>query len=87
MRYLLILLTFVLSFMLSPVAMAQPDPGKPLPEHRFFTLPDTDHFGGDLQALFDTSLTSCQRACASQTACVGFVYNQKSNACFPKSAL
>ncbi|OIQ31511.1 MAG: PAN domain-containing protein [Alphaproteobacteria bacterium MedPE-SWcel] len=37
--------------------------------------------------MFDTSLQACQRACRSQVACVGLVYNVKSNACFPKSEL
>ncbi|ABF65505.1 alpha-2-macroglobulin-like protein [Ruegeria sp. TM1040] len=87
MQRLLILLVFLFSNVLGSVAIAQTSESKPLPAHRFVTQPDTDHFGADLQALFDTSLEACQRACATQGACVGFVYNLKSNACFPKSEL
>ncbi|TNJ41460.1 alpha-2-macroglobulin family protein [Phaeobacter sp. B1627] len=32
-------------------------------------------------------MQACQRACSTQAACVGLVYNLKSNACFPKSEL
>lgn len=87
MRRLLILFVFLFSNVLSPAVQAQSSDSGPLPTQRFVTQPDTDHFGADLQALFDTSLQSCQRACATQSACVGFVYNVKSNACFPKSEL
>ena len=87
MRRLLILFTFLFSHISVPAVQAQADDSGPLPAQRFVSQPDTDHFGADLQALFDTSLKSCQRACATQSACVGFVYNLKSDACFPKSAL
>ncbi|MFV1440322.1 MULTISPECIES: alpha-2-macroglobulin family protein [unclassified Phaeobacter] len=30
---------------------------------------------------------SCARACSAQTDCVGFAFNSRSNACFPKSAM
>ncbi len=87
MRHLLILLTFIFSTVSSSGLLAQSDGAGPLPEMRFVTQADTDHFGADLQALFDTSLSACQRACASQSTCVGFVFNQRSNACFPKAEM
>lgn len=87
MRRLLISFVFILSNMFGSGLMAQSDGAGPLPATRFLTQPDTDHFGADLQALFDTSLSACQKACESQSACVGFVYNQRSNACFSKAEM
>ncbi|MEP2717867.1 MG2 domain-containing protein [Pseudophaeobacter sp.] len=48
---------------------------------------DTDYYGSDLQALFDTDLASCQKACSAQKSCTGFVFNARSNACFPKQSM
>ncbi|EBA17570.1 hypothetical protein RSK20926_07527 [Roseobacter sp. SK209-2-6] len=58
-----------------------------LPEVRFQTFENTDYYGSDLQALFDTDLTSCRQACMAQETCAGFSYNRRSNACFPKSTM
>ncbi|MEN8741905.1 MAG: PAN domain-containing protein, partial [Phaeobacter gallaeciensis] len=54
---------------------------------RYQSFADTDYYGSDLQALFDTDLNACQRACSAQQACAGFSYNNKANACFPKSEM
>ncbi|NIZ13851.1 alpha-2-macroglobulin family protein [Phaeobacter sp. HF9A] len=86
MRRLLISFIFIFSHVFAPLAFAEEEI-PPLPAVRYITQPDTDHFGADLQALFETSLDSCQRACAGQSACVGFVFNTQSNACFPKTDL
>ncbi|WP_072506221.1 alpha-2-macroglobulin family protein [Phaeobacter porticola] len=32
-------------------------------------------------------MRSCARACSAQSDCVGFAFNSRSNACFPKSAM
>ncbi|OED46919.1 PAN domain-containing protein [Rhodobacteraceae bacterium (ex Bugula neritina AB1)] len=37
--------------------------------------------------MFDTDVQSCARACSAQAECAGFVFNQRANACFPKSGL
>ncbi|KIC22085.1 PAN domain-containing protein [Leisingera sp. ANG-Vp] len=37
--------------------------------------------------MFDTDQAACARACSAQAECTGFVFNQRSNACFPKSVL
>ncbi len=66
-----------------PAAQAQ----QAVPEFRYRAYADTDFFGSDLQPLFDTDAASCARACAAQADCAGFVFNQRANACFPKSAL
>ena len=58
-----------------------------IPPLRYQTLADTDYFGSDLQALFETDLASCQRACSAQEACAGFSFNARSNACFPKQSM
>ncbi|UWQ91771.1 alpha-2-macroglobulin family protein [Rhodobacteraceae bacterium M382] len=59
----------------------------PVPDFRYLSSPDTDYYGSDLQALFDTNLKSCIQACAGNSQCVGFTFNTRSNACFPKSAV
>ena len=58
-----------------------------IPPMRYQAFMDTDYYGSDLQALFDTDLTSCQAACSAQSNCSGFVYNSRSNACFPKQTM
>lgn len=56
-----------------------------LPDRHMTVFPNTDFSGEDLQQLFDTDETSCQRACMALEACVAYTFNTKSNACFPKS--
>ncbi|MEX5597621.1 MG2 domain-containing protein [Pseudophaeobacter sp. C1-32P7] len=82
-RFLIVLLSF-LGFSAASV-QAGPDPV--LPQVRYQSFADTDYYGSDLQALFDTDLNACQRACSAQQACAGFSYNNKANACFPKSEM
>ncbi len=57
------------------------------PAFRFVAVPDTDFFGSDLEAVFDTNLETCARICANRENCAGFTFNTRSNACFPKSAI
>ncbi|WP_424979269.1 alpha-2-macroglobulin family protein [Leisingera sp. S232] len=66
-----------------PAAWAQ----HAVPEFRYLSYADTDFYGSDLQPLFDTDVQSCARACSAQAECAGFVFNQRANACFPKSGL
>lgn len=58
-----------------------------VPEHRYLYAQDVDFYGADLTNLFDTSEQACARACSAQDACVAFTFNQRNNACFPKSAI
>lgn len=58
-----------------------------VPEHRYLYSRDTDFFGADLTNLFDTTQEACARACSAQSECVAFTFNQRNNACFPKSAI
>ncbi|MCV2893540.1 alpha-2-macroglobulin family protein [Lentibacter sp. XHP0401] len=58
-----------------------------LPDRHMTVFADTDFAGNDLQQLFDTDEPSCQRACIALKACIGYTYNTKSNACFPKSSV
>ena len=58
-----------------------------VPEHRYLFSQDVDFYGADLTNLFDTSQDACARACSAQEACVAFTFNQRNNACFPKSAI
>lgn len=58
-----------------------------MPEFRYVLSRDTDFYGADLDALFDTDFASCVRACNANVACQAFTYNSKSRACFPKQAV
>lgn len=55
-----------------------------VPDFRFMVTRDMDFYGADLDALFDTDLNSCVRACAENSQCAAFTFNSRSNACFPK---
>lgn len=54
------------------------------PDARVVISRDVDYPGGDLAAIFDTTLDACQNACISNSQCTAFTFNQRSNACFPK---
>jgi alpha-2-macroglobulin len=56
-----------------------------IPDRRFVLTQDTDLPGGDLAALFDTTLEACQRACLTNQACTAFTFNTRNGSCFPKS--
>ncbi|MFY9210105.1 MAG: alpha-2-macroglobulin family protein [Aestuariivita sp.] len=77
---------FILAFLLSLFA-ASALWAQAVPEHRMIATRDVDFYGSDLQALFDTDLATCIRACAQNQACAAFTFNARSNACFPKSAV
>jgi uncharacterized protein YfaS (alpha-2-macroglobulin family) len=79
-----ILVVFAVTFMsLVSGALAQDI----IPDHRFVYSRDVDFYGADLTPLFDTTQSACTNACSADAACVGFTFNSRSNACFPKSAL
>ncbi|MEO1275027.1 MAG: MG2 domain-containing protein [Pseudomonadota bacterium] len=59
----------------------------PLSEKRPVFEADTDFFGGDVRAIFDTTLPLCQSACTAEAACQAFTYNQRSAACFLKTGV
>ncbi|MBE1285158.1 MAG: alpha-2-macroglobulin family protein [Rhodobacteraceae bacterium] len=59
----------------------------PIPTHRYVATPDMDFYGADLDALFDTDLNACIRACDANSACTAFTFNRASLACFPKSGV
>jgi hypothetical protein len=56
-----------------------------IPERRLVLTENTDLPGGDLQAIFDTTLEACQRACLTNPSCTAFTFNTLKGACFPKS--
>lgn len=58
-----------------------------IPEQRLVYSKDIDFFGADLTNLFDTTLDACERACLSNAQCTAFTFNERSNACFPKSGV
>ncbi|WP_425044492.1 alpha-2-macroglobulin family protein [Primorskyibacter sp. S87] len=55
-----------------------------VPQSRLVGTAETDFYGEDLDALFDTDLDSCIRACAANSACRAFTFNNRAGACFPK---
>lgn len=77
-------LTAVLMTMLASSFATYLTAGPAIPSLRYQAFSDTDYYGSDLQALFDTDLASCQRACSAQKTCAGFSFNSRANACFPK---
>ncbi len=83
-RFVLISITFILMLAVQGTqGVAQPA----APEFRFLSTRDTDFYGSDLDALFDTDLRSCIQACAANDRCTAFTYNTRSDACFPKSGV
>ncbi|KNG93824.1 alpha-2-macroglobulin family protein [Pseudaestuariivita atlantica] len=58
-----------------------------LPGARSVVSENTDFYGSDLQALFDTTEEACRRTCTANAACVAYTFNRRSNSCFPKSAV
>lgn len=44
-----------------------------------------DLVGTDLAQIFDTTLSACEAACLNTKTCEAFTFNQRSNACFPKT--
>jgi alpha-2-macroglobulin len=56
-----------------------------VPQFRYLMSRDTDFFGADLDALFDTNLQICARTCTGNDQCSAFTFNTEKNACFPKS--
>ncbi len=83
-RFVFFSITYIISiFALSLGALAQ----TAVPEFRYITTRDADFYGSDLDALFDTDLKSCIRACSANQSCTAFTYNTRSDACFPKSGV
>ncbi|MFQ6550255.1 MG2 domain-containing protein [Aestuariibius sp. 2305UL40-4] len=56
-----------------------------VPDARAVYDPNTDLVGTDLANIFDTTLEACEAACAADAECTAFTFNQRSNACFPKT--
>ena len=77
------LAAFALVFGFSLPAIAQDY----VPDRRLVVTKDVDFYGADLQALFDTDLRSCQNACLGDPNCRAYTFNERSNACFPKSGV
>lgn len=77
------LAAFALVFGLAVPALSQ----EYVPERRLVVSKGVDFYGSDLQSLFDTNFKSCQNACLSDPSCKAFTFNDRSNACFPKSGV
>ncbi len=56
-----------------------------VPDTRTIYEPGIDLVGTDLANIFDTTLRACEAACLNTDRCEAFTFNQRSNACFPKT--
>ena len=56
-----------------------------IPDRRLVLTENTDLPGGDLQAIFDTTIEACERACLTNPVCTAFTFNTRNGSCFPKS--
>ncbi|WP_296426981.1 alpha-2-macroglobulin family protein [Yoonia sp.] len=76
--------TLLVSLAMNFVAFAAMADG-PVPPTRTVYERGIDLVGTDLANIFDTTLPACEAACANDPACQAFTFNQRSNACFPKT--
>ncbi|QBY01952.1 alpha-2-macroglobulin family protein [Rhodophyticola sp. CCM32] len=77
------LFAFLICFLSALPALAQ----EAVPDRYIAITRDMDFPGGDLRPLFDTSFEACSTACLTDPDCNAFTFNQRSNACFPKTAM
>lgn len=63
---------------------AQPLPDA-LDQRRIAITQNMDFPGGDLTPIFETDFESCLAACLADPKCGAFTFNNRSNACFPKT--
>ncbi|MEM8740776.1 MAG: MG2 domain-containing protein, partial [Pseudomonadota bacterium] len=81
--------TRIVAFGMGVLALGAPlsaqDEAQPVPDRRVIAVPDTDFWGGDLRAIYDTESALCERACLGEAACTAFTFNERANACFLKS--
>lgn len=81
-------LVFLVLALFSPaIAAAQSQGQSPVPDRFISIARDMDFPGGDLRPLFDTTFDACRAACLSDPECGAFTFNERSNACFPKSGV
>lgn len=59
----------------------------PVPERRAVAEPGVDFYGGDIRAIYGTSLPLCARICLDEAECRAFTFNTRNNACFLKEAV
>ncbi|WP_112324022.1 alpha-2-macroglobulin family protein [Oceanibium sediminis] len=60
---------------------------QPIPERRAVFEDNIDFYGGDLRAIFDTTLKACESACVGDNACAALTYNIGAAACFLKTGV
>ena len=79
------LATLALLLALAPLPAWAQD--APIPERFATTYRGTDFPGGDLTPIFNISLEQCHGTCLRMQDCVGFTFNERHGACFPKADL
>ncbi|MFT5344911.1 MAG: hypothetical protein ACI95S_000642, partial [Dinoroseobacter sp.] len=83
MRFSTLFAATIAVFLTLPAA-AQPLPDV-LDQRRISITQNIDFPGGDLISIFETDFESCSAACLADPDCGAFTFNNRSNACFPKS--
>ena len=83
-RFISRFFTVALTMLAATSAGAQASDPPSVPDFRYIATRDIDFYGADLDAVFDTTLESCERACSANAQCSAFTFNTRSNACFPK---
>jgi uncharacterized protein YfaS (alpha-2-macroglobulin family) len=78
---------FVLALVLGALGLSVAHAETAMPDRRLIVTRDMDFYGSDLQALFDTSLSACEKLCLDNPQCAAFTFNRNAGACFPKSAI
>ena len=59
----------------------------PIPARFATTHSATDYPGGDLMPIFNITLEQCHATCLRLHDCLGFTFDQRNDACFPKRSL
>lgn len=77
--------TVLALLLLSPAPVAADDLPNILDARRIALTSNIDFPGGDLTPIFETDFDSCRAACLADTQCKAFTFNERSNACFPKT--
>jgi len=56
-----------------------------IPERRAIVVAGVDLPGGDIASIFDTTDSSCERACLTNQRCDAFTFNTRNGSCFLKA--
>lgn len=78
---------FIFTALTAPAPVIAQSQKQVIPERRIELSEKTDFYGSDIRNVFDVTFEDCVAVCLADKACRAFTYNNKSSACFPKSAI